>query len=580
MIRWASKSIVSEARLLADSLVGEIYGRANLIVRFPDYQVETRVQVVSNAKPNQILSAFLSTAPKAKHKTWVVATILFLKKQAGLKDEWTETQKLLDEVGGPRTRLAVIGATQRIVGTALRAGLAHVSPQMEERFFTLSISAIGAKLPRLARMLRGISVALERIRTRHATADSERLFDQFSHVDALCRAIKNTQEAIPVSFVGAMQSEYVASNDLDLVGLGAYSWRSDSGFEGLTTVLWDLNERRMLTWTSTRPTENARRQFDFALYESGATWAGAGTPDRLCRSRVRLSSPKLNENGRISTSQSTKGHGLKLADYSEITFDGREFDEWGQLEEYSRRLYPLGLRSISPNADWAILRPQEYTSVWYDELNQRLIWPVVDRNGDTLALAIPWNQVNEHAIEFLEAFKPAIHKPSGIVVRIAATATGLMVFPVSILSHGTPRGDQLLNIGLDQDRIESRQGYLLQSLRRKHGSVPRIESTLVDDDEWSDQLLAPPSAGIAPVVTLRLGEVDSILLQIAEIGTTHGPTLQDRLEQIAVRLERGGWSELAGCIQDLAQAADCPHRLLRARYVSRLHYEAIPLIDV
>ena len=221
----------------------------------------------------RLLDEVLTTAPKPLHKRFVVAAVLAFQQSRGRVLQPPDDARHR-KGGRPRSRVEVADAARELLEGMIATGLAHPSERMVERLFTLSVSAVAVHLPRLGRLLRALADEVDRMLDRDAAADTARLFDQCGLAYALATALTATGPQIPIALAGRHRTQYDPVGDLRLAGLGAHPWRTASGYEGLTVLLWDRDGKRFLTWTASRPVGTAGFSPTHA-YRSESPWAGA-----------------------------------------------------------------------------------------------------------------------------------------------------------------------------------------------------------------------------------------------------------------------------------------------------------------
>jgi hypothetical protein len=452
-------------------------------------------------------------------------------------------------------------------------GLAHPSQRIIERLFTLSLSSLAVGLPRLSRLVRGLADEVNKILTRDAAADAQVLFDRIGWISALVQATVKAEPQPPRSLIGAVRTQYEPVGELHLIGIGAYPWETASGFVGVTVLFWSEKDAAFRTWTASRPTTTPGR-FDLdQTYRIEAPWSGGGAAERLSRSRVVLQNARANPVGRLSAASGIEVQKLEPAKPCEQAFAGRVFREWDVLHQYAVGHLPIGVREANPLDHVVILEPHVWGERYFDEIQQRFCWPILDAQNRAILLTLPWMGVHETSIAFLEAVKPDRDQVRRVVVRIVYQGPRFSWEPLSLLSAGTRQGDFVLNPGFDHARIVSRQSSLLEQLRKKYGR-DRVPTTLTPDDEWSDAALDGVSLEAVPVATRRLfADLESFLLGLAETGVRQLNELhQKQVQELDAHLSRAGWQKLSEAIAALRSPDRLSAGLIWMGYLVRLHH--------
>ncbi len=578
--KWAGKTACKEAlALLTPTTETQVETHAGVTIRLVRHEVEARLLPgVHGASAARLLDEVLTTAPKAQHKRWVAAAVFALRQSRGVTLRRPDEEALVAPPGAPVSREQLLAAARALLESMTATGLAHPSERMVQRLFTLSVSATALNLPRLARLLRTLADDVSLILSRHANADTGRLFERLCVTHALAKALTAAGERPPRSLVGSHRTEYLPAGDLRLAGVGAYPWKSASGYEGLTVLFWDTAGRRFRTWSVGRPSSGAAHFSPLIAYRGEAVWNGGGAPEQLSRSCFTLRQARANAQGRLSASAQTTVADAAPTDPPTLDFAGRTFANWRQLSSYALGTYPLGLTEPNVLDRVVVLRPAAWGERFFDELQQSFCWPVADDEDRSIRLTLPWSEVNESAVEMLEALKPDRDRLTHVVCTIALGNRGLRLEPLSFLGTGTPQGHRVLNPGFDRGLIVSKHSTLLEKLRQKYGR-DRVATTLTADDEWDE---SAETLGLPEFVPagLRngLSEAESLLLRIAESGARRpGERAMEQFRQLAARLQRVGLTELGTALERFAPGEANAGQVLWSGYVCHLHRQALGL---
>jgi hypothetical protein len=513
--KWAGKNIWRDALLIAEMKPSiEVEVGVGFSIRFVDHEIEARI-LPGETTPAKLLDGILTTASKTSHARWVVATVLAFHQHKGKSIERPDTSILVEADDTPQTRGEVLHAVQHLLGTMIAMGLAHPSERLHERLLTLSMSALGIRCPRLSRQLRALADEITLLLNRDVKADSARLLDRLAVAYALTRAMVQAGDTLPLTLAGRPRTEYEPVGDLSLVGVAAYPWQTASGFRGLTLLLWDERARAFRSWSTSRAVQGGGR-FDLRqAYATDAVWAGGGAPEYLCRERIVLRNARMNFQGRLSASQGVSVANTELARPLELDFASLGFRSWTKLGEYARGIYPLGLREPNPLDSIVVLTPSAWGATVFDEFQQRLLWNISDEEGRSLTLAVPWDDVHEDTIVFLEQVNPERDRLRAVVARLSFESKGLIVEPLALWSEGTSKKDYLLNPAFDLRRIQSKHSTLLERLRAKYGRNA-LKATMRAEDEDADWLV--PALAFPTELENRFADLEGMLAGWAERG--------------------------------------------------------------
>ncbi|MCA9089858.1 MAG: hypothetical protein KDA90_14635 [Planctomycetaceae bacterium] len=592
LARWAGTAVLQEAvTLLPDPAQVTIEQGAVCRVQFPQHDVEVRflppaVSAAGRVPGTMLLESALSTAPQAFHRRWVTLAVLAIRTALGTPLQPPAEATTAKAAGLPRSRKELLTSVERLLVSMIAVGLSHPSDMLLQRLFTLSVSCVGAHLPRLARELRIIASEVQWQLDRHVRSHSPRLLNRVAGTAALTSALQRSGETIPLTLAGRHRSQYEPIGRLRGVGCGAYPWQAASGLEGVQLVLWDRERQRFWTWSTSRPV-TAGGGHAQSLYASETVWNGGVSPCTLSRSVFEAIQVQANDQGRLSTSQKTelvqsqliKTSSEQAVDwkYQQSEFGDRGFASWDVLRDHVRRTTSVGLQEADLTARIVAIFPQQWGPRLYLELEQRLSWSLLDAQGQSVDLSIPWTTLTAKSIECVEALHSERDRLQGVIGRVDQRGGDLMLFPMAFLSAGTSGQDRLINPAFDWDRLHPQEARprLPRSHRQPAASIPTM---LVADDEFEERVDGNP---LPRNLAQRLTDVDRFLLMLAESGNLqHHADLKARAQSLAGRVSEAGLTELAGLLDELANAVSgepsgeaVASILLRAVYVSRLYRE-------
>lgn len=533
------------------------YGETVLIRLMPS-SVEARF-VPGGGVDGMILS-------RANGRRVAVAVLLALRKSLGLEIPIPRVQQsLIDLSGTPRTQNEILGSACSLLEDAIMVGLSHVSPAVSDRLLTLSVSAQGANLPRVSLALRTVSDEVRSILQREARADESRLFTLAARVYALMEAIVHGGETPQPEFVGRSRAQYVDVPEIELSGVGAYTWKTGSGYSGLTVLFWSNQTHEFLSWSEARP---GNQQFDprQRFYGEGP-WDGTQSPRQVACANFKLRNACRTVGGRISGSTKTSALVLSATAPKELAFDGRLFGSWEVVQQYAHQRLPLGLRDPNPLDMFVVLEPSAFGSRFFDSITQTFIWDVHDDRDRVLTLSLPFREWSKHAIKVLEGLKPPEEMRWRVLVRLALRDGLVTAEPISLLR---PEDQQTPIFHLSFD-----------ALPQQFGSRGSSSSRVSDEDD------EPPEEGTSELdesfvrgksyLYGMITELNRRLEAIAETGCQSG--LQAHSKWFANsrgELHASGLTCLSSAVDLLGtQSPASPAAVLRARYLTYLHTQAM-----
>jgi hypothetical protein len=429
---------------------------------------------------------------------------------------------------------SVLVSGRQITAEAVEVGLTHLSDAYRERFSTLAVAATGAELYRLGLLLRRVADHVERLAARDARADEERLLDELATACALAGALDVAlarSGPLPAYLAGEARSRYEDVASIDVIGAGAYSWRTGSGYAGLTVLFFAPRSDRWMSWTDARPelyeTLDATRR-----YFAPGPWPGAKSPADLAGSSVTLTGARVNRFGRIGTAEGTTAEVAQGPEPAGFRFGSSDFTVWSVLREWARnRTSAVGLRDRNPHDAYVVVRPARCERPRFDSIGQRLVWGLYDGNGDIIEAILRYDAETARAIARIEQLDCS--GIAGVVGRLQRADAGPSLEPISLLFDDRERFVDVLAFGTTEPM-----------------PVPHAAPE-------------PVSRRAEPGATI-LTAVGTALVRAAERGVGSG--LPETLRIAIERAARSGLSVLgsAGGTQRNGE------RLLRLRYVYNL----------
>jgi hypothetical protein len=546
LTKWAGRRILREAiAVLAAEPEPAIEVGDTIVISFAESVVECRL--FSGGR----LDAAITTARGPDPQKWIVAAVLAFLRSRGKELGLDEGPAVLAEAAGaPRTRSEVIASAISLFEEMIDAGLTHLGNAVEARLTTLSISAIGVNLPRLALDLKRIADEVAALIFRSAHADEARLFGAISRAHALASALAAAGEAAPAELVGWHRTRYREIGTIELAGLGAYPWSTSSGYVGLTVVFREMKTGEWHSWSDSRPAQYAEYTPE-ERYWGGGPWEGMRHPALASRSRFLLFHARRNDRRRISASTKSRAQVIGPSDPAELDLSGRLFADFSLLVEHVESRRPAGLGAFDPIADLVVVRPARFGDRSFDEIRQRFRFELHDQEERMLPLVIAHSPDTAGVIELLERIDPAKEELWGLMGRAYLLDGELVMRPLALYGKGG-----IQNLGLD--------GAPPKETARAIAAPAEVEA----EDEGEPE----PPADSASVQRIR--SFESALEEMAEIG--RGALNERRRSDLHGRshaLDRAGLPLLARAARALAEAGALEQAswILRARYLAAIH---------
>lgn len=306
-----------------------------------------------------------------------------------------DTEITWDEEQIQQACFAVKEALQQQMNT----GLSRQSPEEAESLERLAVISHRAGLAELESGLRAASAEYVQYFNRSAAFRAEglqrklfSLYERACRLEDACRSKEAGKAETLRRLAGTFRDAYEPVGSLQLIGVGASSFLSKSGYEGETYYFFETKRRAWYTWTDARPVfyEGTRRRPLASYEEMPAPWGLNCKRANLVGLEFTLKGAKAAAGGRLSASQETTSeifgtHGLQDAAIAgQIVWNYRTL-----MEQY--RIQPLALISA---AGWK--EPD------FDQVQQRFFWELRDVGGRKLFVSIQYSEREKLTIQMLE----------------------------------------------------------------------------------------------------------------------------------------------------------------------------------
>ncbi|MFD0928692.1 hypothetical protein ACFQ1T_02755 [Methylophilus glucosoxydans] len=330
------------------------------------------------------------------------------------------------------SRNRLLSQVDELLNDCLILGISHLSHNMLDKFSSFAVWAQGVYFYRLSLLLRRIAEHVELQIERSANADGNRIFEDLAFAYGLTSALQSSLKTGVVSsnLQGKSRSQYEEVGSLVLLGLGAQAWRTPSGFLGLTMLFWSPETQQFLACSDARP--EAQGGFNpITRYKTSGPWTGLGSPSKVTGMEVRLDNASVNNEGRISASESIISTQIKIENFANQL---NPFSSWNAMYlSYSKARQSL-LASPRPLDDWICLKPSKCQEAKFDEIRQKLIWNVIDDLNEVFTLEVSFSPYTEHAIKRIEQLSKSTWEEGDlIVVKLISIENRLIGEPLSIV---------------------------------------------------------------------------------------------------------------------------------------------------
>ena len=527
--RWAGTALLRRAlRELGRGLRVQLEEGPPLVIRIADWNETVRWL------PGAGLAGMLCGCHASEPCVHRVAAVLGAQVLAGCRELAIDDPLLRASEGAPRTRSELLEELGAVLAELVRLGLTRVSSATVGRLRTLATSAHGVDLPRLERVVQSLAREVELQLERHGQASSEALLLQAARAEALRRALEHPSPGI----VGRHRGRYGRVGELFLIGMGARSFHTRSGYRGLTCYFWDTRAEGWATWSEARPATGG--DFDpIVRYAQSGPWQGCTSPRQAATSTIRLAGAWRSTTGRLSGRESVRMVRVGASRPEQVPAIG----DWRQVAERVRQLFAGGLSERNELGGVVHLQPAGLLGAAIDPIEQCWRAVALDANDRQLQLVLRYEEQRTAAVN--ELAQSSLEDLSSVLGLIRLRSGRIEVEPVSLVRNGTVH-----SLGFDTTTTPA--------------ADPQPPIAVGDQDADLDDEHGDPGAGGVPGQVLeRL--IDELVLLAERGAAAHAGS---GLVEAVKRLERAGFTELAQLAGRLTEPPSSARRLLAATYVA------------
>ncbi|MBN2533893.1 MAG: hypothetical protein JXB88_13470 [Spirochaetales bacterium] len=495
------------------------------------------------------------------------AAVLAYRLFKGKRDDVSGNRKTNKE-SGKRTHARdrdFIKSVNAFIEEIMRTGLNRLTEVFLVKCHILSTSARAVHMIRMSRFIDVIKDLIIKSIENHAGFRTDTLLFILSQVSILAGRIVHDIDNEELR--GVSRTEYTVYDYIQLSGLGCHTWKTASGFLGITAYFWEEKEKRILTWSDVRLKESALNFKPEEIYQHTSIWNSGISLYDLVRSSFLLKNPRINKLGRISLSQDTACHDIISNSSIEWNISPFPVKEWKLFYKIAYQNMPLGLKEYNPQKDIIIIHPHEWGKREYNPVDQQFYWWLKDQKNEYLCLKIAYTGDNSAVLDHLKSVKRHELKNYSVLGKIIRDKSGFSFYPVSFINISKGNYRQI-NAGLDYSIPYKKKKVKKITEQQATGNIPEtfdVENAFYETGEL---------AGSATLSLLR--QIESELVKLAEKGTMYcWSNPSSRLKVFGQQCIDIGLPFLGKCIRKLLREQKGGSRnLLFCRYLIHLHIQA------
>ncbi|MGH4124410.1 MAG: hypothetical protein ACREV6_15915 [Clostridium sp.] len=428
--------IESLSKLLGEKAFNEIVKRINfgveieieeaslLTIKFKeeDHVVKVIPNIKEEISPKEILDEVICSCKSkeiCRHK--VEALIHYEIFKGFIKKE---DLVILNKKSKAEKTLLIEGVSlvKKLMEDILFVGISRLPENITDKVESTALLCHSYNLPNLEKMLRSVKSEIELYINKNASFSIASFRKKISYIYTTALAIENCKDENKLyKLCGEHKSAYYDIPPIILYGIGAESWSSKSGYEGITYYYFEENKGNLFTYTSSRPTyyDNKKRNYGLA-YSEVPSFGIQGSLEEISQHSIRLVNGKINDERRISASGQSKGQLLEKTDIYKLDFKELFIDNWQQLlQGYSKK-----------NTNLYIIKAESYENSSFDKINQRFILPIYDAEKNMICIEIDYSKEKKRMIQKFERMERLKKYPGRMLVHTYLKEGQLRVIPI------------------------------------------------------------------------------------------------------------------------------------------------------
>jgi hypothetical protein len=321
-----------------------------------------------------------------------------------------------------------IKEVMKTIGEIYSTGLARIPEGFVDKLEQTAVICHNNDIPSLEKKLRALQGKLKLYLGKNAAFTVESFRQLLQNVYILTIAMKNCKdEKSLLDLIGEHKTSYYEIPPIELTGVGASSWVTESGYEGTTYYFIAESFNRWFTYTSSRTVGNVIRKNQQESYP----WGIISDQKSFCSSKIRLVSGKVNDDFRLSSSDSSKGEIIGSTDISEIYVKDKTFSDWKELFLKLSENSKFGFSEREENDNLFLLKVADFGESSFDGIHQVFNMDIYDIKGQSITIEIKYTPKNKKLIELLENMNRLKSYPFMLLAKVYTGDEKLIVVPIT-----------------------------------------------------------------------------------------------------------------------------------------------------
>lgn len=308
-------------------------------------------------------------------------------------------------------------------------GLARIPESYIDKLEQLAIICHNSDFPDMEKKIRGLKGKLKLYINKNASFSVEGFRYLLQRIYILTIALENCKDEKTLGeLMGEHKSSYYEIPPIELTGMGAAKWSTDSGYEGTTFYFTVEGFNRWFTYTMSRNSSYDRKS---NYNKEVCPWGIDASIESFSKAKIKLINGKVNSDFRLSSSESSRGEVIGATDLSNIYLKDKTFSLWKDLFSAVSQNFGLYFNEREENHDLFLIKPARFGESSFNKVHQLFKMPIYDELVEDITLEVKYSKINKKVIENLESMERRKNYPFMLLTKVYLVEGRLKAIPIT-----------------------------------------------------------------------------------------------------------------------------------------------------
>lgn len=308
-------------------------------------------------------------------------------------------------------------------------GLARIPESYIDKLEQLAIICHNSDMPDMEKKIRGLQGKLKLYINKNASFSVEGFRNLLQRVYTLTIAMENCKDEKTLGeLMGEHKSSYYEIPPIELTGVGAAKWATDSGYEGTTFYFTVEGFNRWFTYTMSRNSSYDKKS---NYNKEECPWGIDVDIESFSKAKIKLLNGKVNSDFRLSSSESSRGEIVGATDPNNLYLKDRTFSLWRDLFSAVSQSSGLHFKEREENHDLFLIKPARFGESSFNKVHQLFKMPLYDELVEYITLEVKYSKINKKVIEKLESMERRKNYPFMLLTKVYLGEEGLKAIPIT-----------------------------------------------------------------------------------------------------------------------------------------------------